>query len=102
MRGGPISTIALEKVMTLSRIGYEDDILMCLGLNELAMVGHVHHDLPLLMALVERCNLDMNNFHLPPSEMTATLLDIYKIWGIPNWGQLVHQVEIVDNNFHHC
>lgn len=60
----------------------QDDILMQSSLNYLAMDGHVQHDLPLLMTLVDQWDQDTNSFHLSSGEMMVTLLDMYRIWGI--------------------
>jgi len=89
---------ALEKDREWPWKNHEDDILMHPSLNNLAMAGHIQHDLPLLIAVVEQWDLDTNYFHLPLGEIIVTLLDIYRIWGIPIWVQLVHQVDIEDNN----
>lgn len=40
----------------------------------------------------------MNLFHLPISEMSVTLLDVYNILGIPIQGHLMHQAEVSNNN----
>jgi len=78
-----MSTEALEKARECPRTNYEDDILMRSNLNDLAMAGHIQYDLPLLIALAEMWDHDNNTFHLPSGEMKITLLDAYKIWGIP-------------------
>jgi len=80
---------SLEKAREWPKINHEDDILMRSRLNDIVMVGHVQHDLPLLTSLVEHWDEDTNTFHLPPGEMTITLLDVYCIWGVPICGWLV-------------
>lgn len=86
IRGGAISTIVLEKDKEWPMMNHEDDILMQSGLNDLTIVGHVQHDLQLITSLEEHWDQDTNTFHLPPGEMKVTLLDVYRIWGIPIHG----------------
>ena len=91
-------TTTLEKAWTWPRTNHSNDIFSRCELANLAIIGHIQQDLPLLIALVEHWDPDCNTFHLPPGEMTITLLDIYYIWGIPIRGRLVHYMEVFDNN----
>jgi len=51
IRGGPITITALEKARGWPRTNHIDDILSRCGLVDLAIIGHVQQDLPLLTAL---------------------------------------------------
>jgi len=89
-----MSIVVLEKAKRWLKMNHEDDILMISRLNDLVMVIHIQYDLPLLIALMERWNPNMNTFHLPPCEMNITLLNVYIIWGIPICGRFVHHIEV--------
>ena len=78
-----MSIATLEKDKTWPRKNHHDDILSQSGIMDLVIVGHVQHDLPLLIALDELWDLYCNTFHLPPGDMKVMLLDVYWIWGIP-------------------
>lgn len=48
-----MSMYALDKAREWPWMNYNDDILIHLDLNDLAIASHIQHDLPLLMILVE-------------------------------------------------
>lgn len=70
---------ALEKAWMCLRNTHIDDILDRYCLTYLAITGHIQHDLPILITLVECWDLDCCIFHLPPGEMSVSLLDVYCI-----------------------
>lgn len=76
------------------------DILEQCNLGDLAYVGSVQIDISLLTTLVEWWDLDYGTFHLPPTEMTMSLDDVYCIWDIPIRGALVFQREMDDDKLH--
>ena len=53
------------------------------GLDGLLQVPIIDLDHALIMALVERWQLEMHSFHLPHGEMTITLQDMEVIIGVP-------------------
>lgn len=89
IRGGPIRTITLELARAFPTTTQSNDIQERSGLREFAYIGSIHLDLPLLTTLVEIWDQDYYSFHLPTSEMTVTLLDVYQIWGLPMRGTLI-------------
>lgn len=89
---------ALKKAKTWLKTNHYHDILTWCRLVDLAIARHIQNNMPLLIALTENWDLNCNTFHLPLGEMTFSLLDSFRIWGIPIKGRLVHQMEVLDNN----
>lgn len=63
--GGSMTTTTLELVQAFPRTIMHDDILERCGLRELAYVGSIQLDLPLLTTLVENWDQDYCTFHYP-------------------------------------
>jgi len=58
-------------------------------------IDYVFHDHDMLIALMERWDLNSNIFHLPTGKIIVTLEDIYKITRLPIRGRLVNMVPIL-------
>ena len=63
-------------------------------MSYLAFVDYVFHDHDMLIALMERWDLNYNTFHLPTDEITVTLEDVYRITRLPIKGRLVNMAPI--------
>lgn len=70
---------ALEKTRGWIRSKNENVHLEEVELYYLAIVGHIQIDFLLMTTLVECWDPDSNTFHIPPSEMTMTLLNVFHI-----------------------
>lgn len=79
IKGGPMKLEPLDKAQDWVRSNQDNNMLNMVGLYNLEIVGHVQINFSFLTSLVEWWELDSNTFHLPTSEMTVTLLYVYKI-----------------------
>ena len=63
-------------------------------MSYLAFANYIFHDRDMLIALMERWDLNTNTFHLPTREMIITLEDVYRITKLPIKGKLVNMIPI--------
>jgi len=65
-----------------------------LSLSYLAFTDYIFHYRDMLIALMERWDLNSNTFHLPTREIMITLEDVYRITRLPIRGKLVNMIPI--------
>lgn len=63
-------------------------------MSYLAFIDYIYHDQDMIIALMERWDPNSNTFHLPISEITMMLEDIYRITTLPIRGKLVNMAPV--------